>query len=611
MNTIRDLVRQRGNKKLYEITSRNIKMKLSGKHDSELMKIPESELVNYLAVLGTLSKKTQAKKIKNLIYILPGLGICPEEASSVLKELFPDIVFSRPNITSVGYYPYTIPLQLAEIIWYLSKESGAKQQYAAFYRRLRLAGLFFQSYRLDYLHGKPMLHFSFEYMRKYVRADERTIISDIKQFIDWGLIKKRQGDRKENSKIREKNVYYWQIDINTIPLFPFICIEPGKEYFPRNKDEELKLEMSHGEALDLLSELKRIHNEKKSARDHKPLYSVPRGASKLIQQRDELMKKAIETLPIDLTALYSVDKKDYHIISDFLNNGIQSSFPKTRSGRIKANRSANHLNTSLKPGKYGYSLWNAIDSSLYSVDFSGADILSIATLSGDKKLLEDYSNSDIYALIGEKIGLTDANERKNIKFMVLASLYGIGDIQFQKWIDGKDREREKEAIDAGTPYIPMAITVDHLKKLRAHFRSAYPDMTKYKNRIIGLAHQSVKYHYYIELFNGHKTGIEAGREYALVPIIMQSFVSYLTTMLFLYLERENRQPVFDRHDEVICREPVDLDKVNSWAIEKINSILKYQKIDYTFNPQKSIVSVKSLLVEKETQEVHKSVEIAS
>jgi hypothetical protein len=521
------------------------------------IKIPEHQLAQFVKWFEEkTSSDSKAQYLRHYKYALTALGITPAEGESILK-MFKQKDY-RTLLIQAKYYPYVIPRQLAEIVLIksITDDPALGNRKSILYRRLRIAGLFWNSSRIDYLNGRPTLKFPISYIRKYCKGRRESVIADIRLFEKWGLI---HAERI----FHETTQYRWAIDVTRIETFPLIVIEPKHEYWPCDSQGNIKLEMDESDVNDLLHRLSK-DNETFYEPQRKALpllYRCPEDTDKLYKTVEGYQKTAIESLFIDRDLLMNFltdpsREKDYHIIQDCLENGIQSEFAYTRSRRRKSKRAANHLITSRKEGKRGRSLWDAIQVTLWGIDFHSADLLSIAVLSGDEKLINDLIHNDLYEMILNELRLFHLS-RSEVKLIVLATLYSIG------------KKGKKKLIRT----IGEHLTFDDFDKIKRYLDTKYTRVSDYKTKLIKMAGSRIKSAKNILLFNGQRIGLEKGKEYTIVPLMMQATVSYLTNRLFIILQDMGVKPVFDLHDEVICREkPSNMGIVNQKIIQIVNEI---------------------------------------
>jgi len=105
-----------------------------------------------------------------------------------------------------------------------------------------------------------------------------------------------------------------------------------------------------------------------------------------------------------------------------------------------------------------------------------------------------------------------------------------------------------------------------------------------------LAHKE----FYPLLPNGIPLEFDRKKPYSVPPIVMQSYVSLLTTELFNQLYERGYQPVFDVHDAVITREPVEFEVANAIVQKTVSDIINRHKLNWQVPEATTFVTVERI-----------------
>jgi hypothetical protein len=519
---------------------------------------------SHAQVINFVETKTKNKNkyVRVYSFSLLGIGLTPKEIKQKLRMLGIRHTYYKTPALHAQYNPYTIPRQLAEIVYHLSLMENAKNGKfkTDLFRRLRILGLLWHKYRLDYAYQRETKPISVHYFKKYAKGNINNIINDIKLLEKWGFI-------TVNRQYHKISNYRLIIDLEKVDTFPLILTEPGYEYWPKSSGRKHSILMSQEEALCLLNGMKnhQTGNLTKIRRRkyNKPLYQIYKDGKEVAKKVDELMVKGIQYIDkmTDQEILSSrlndpAWKFEKKYIQNLLANGRQKHFEYIRSGRRKGNKLPNQYTASQKDGVAKCTYFQSIKVPLYSVDLKSAELLAMAILSGDKQLLEDVCYDDVYNLARIQCNLFNVR-RDDIKSYIIAKGYGLSTNGFQHF-----KQTEKVNLEEAD-----------VKLIDQYWKERYSTMEKYKWKLYAKAKLHIKIRKPIILFNSFEVTIEKGNEYTLYPLLMQSVVAYLNNHMFMILHEKGFMPLFERHDEVITREPVDFSTVNKRMIMLVNNLL--------------------------------------
>lgn len=260
-------------------------------------------------------------------------------------------------------------------------------------------------------------------------------------------------------------------------------------------------------------------------------------------------------------------KRDLIIIDELLAHGISNQFGRTDSGRLIVYKNANPLTASKSPDKCGYSFWRGIKNPLWETDFKSADITVAAIMSGDHNLFNEIIKLDIY----EQAAVVLQSERSKVKQLWLAYQYG------QSLDNVTDEDK------------PIA------KDLRNYLKTNYPKYCSFLTEMIDLGYKLMFNQKQPRIPTGELLHFHYNKGYALLSIIIQSHVSWMNNILFSRLQVSGYQPVFDIHDSVVTLSAVPNELALNISKELIIEMLKLYNRKWNIPDDARFVKVKPII----------------
>jgi hypothetical protein len=569
---------------------------------------------------GQLCKKNQIEWLSEYTFALSGIGLFRAEQKTRLKFLKLDyqnknLIFRNPT---PKFYPEVLPLSIYQLLKIINQLfNGSREWKNNLQRRAKLMALFWQSKRVDFFYNTTPGAFAIDYLCKYIGISDRMTVNNDLTFLEkFQLIKCIKHGYKTTTQPHPTyypNIYNINIQ-NTQYSYPLIYIPypiPMGIKCVRNWD-------SMNYKIDALAKtiyLKSVYlfeTDTKKRRSTQPeaktkihssekrlYWQVIKGSKQLIERKTDLMIKNIQTLKIDRELLnqdikkfelciqHETDKQikekyDYEmqLCKNLVETGISTRFRYTRTGRLKVEGIANHLNNSMRCGKKGYSFWGALhQNELYKADIKSAEILMISIVTGDKRLFENIMEGDIYMQMVDMLGLPkEASYRKLVKDLWLRFQYG-------KSINSI-RENEPENLEL-------------FKKLHNHLKVTYPEYYKGIHSLVQIGGAILKKGIRKKLPNEFYICLEPGHPYPLPAHIMQAYVSVITAKLFLYLYEHNYQPVFEQHDAVITTKPMN-NNINDRVKEEIQWLLRLHNLDWQIPENYVALEIEQLIFDEQS-----------
>lgn len=594
---------------------------------------------------ASASEREQFKQVYP--FALSGIGLLKSEQQQRVKRLYlqlPKYMYREPT---VNYYPYTLPLSVFQLLKNITKvERRSRKWRQVVVRRAKLLSLFFHSWHLATTTAKSISGlFSMSYIMEHTdQKGDMHLCKDIIMFEKYNFLTcighgGRTSQGKEIPNRYKYNILLFEDDL----LFPLTLVSPGinsTNYSHRCDDLIHKF---YGETTEQVFITDTWHRREASARQYRKArkekkaatekaWIVPTNTAKAdLELKTERSIQAIQELNVTginreylvqliehLTHLKAStadeDERKWldvenRIANEMLNHGLVYRFEYTRSGRTKVTRKANidrsgvyanHLNTSRTPGKQGYlAVWCAISSSLASlVDIRSAEPLVAAICSGDENLFKDYITGDVYDFATQRLQLPEAYQnRKTLKnklwlpiqygctlnsALSLQSFKGMSFFQSQNYIND---------------------TIEAYKLLKDYLKTAYPKYWEKLEHFRNLGRKLAKSDFYPELPNGVPLKFDRGKPHSVPPIVMQAHVSKIINMLFNKLWEDGFEPVFDIHDAVVTRKPVEKEYANKIVREAVLELIVSYGLDWEVPEDTMFVTVDPIKYEPNLPEL--------
>ena len=212
-------------------------------------------------------------------------------------------------------------------------------------------------------------------------------------------------------------------------------------------------------------------------------FSVSSDALEFYREKDDLVDAILEyqdlnklmttyVMPYlggDITRTTAGKSRIVEKKSLLINGKVHTSFKSHGAETGRFSSSDPNLQNIPSSGKYGKLIRNLFVApegyKLVVADYSQIEPRIIASFSNDPIMMDNYLNGkDIYTTIGDTVGL----DRKAGKVLVLAMSYGVGP--------------DKIASSLG-------LSLDSAKSLLNNFLAQFPDIAKYKSKVVRLAAQ--------------------------------------------------------------------------------------------------------------------------
>lgn len=322
---------------------------------------------------------------------------------------------------------------------------------------------------------------------------------------------------------------------------------------------------------------------------------IERKAPTLIIDRDFLELQEAHHRQLSLSG--PVDRRRWHaceadIAFDLLQHGMPGRYNSAATGRYLCRRLASPLTASTRPGRRGCSFWRALrrGQPLHGYDLVMGDVLSMAILSGDRVLWEDWLGRDLYTEGAIELGLLPPGHalekssavRRLLKVWTLAAFYGAaaGALAMAAVDSGSVPDAE-EAEDLARRYTRF---LRHRYRRffswfrgQAHYARQYAQLNRSRYLWTGLPFRpkSVPDRVTGQLVPAFHT---AGCHQA------QSLTTYVNAALAVEVERRGGDVVATIHDSVVTRRPMPVDELNGIVAAVVSDLLEERGLDWSIPP---------------------------
>jgi hypothetical protein len=568
------------------------------------------------------------KYMNEYVFALRGIGLSPSDQKNRLK--FMEIFDWKENWVrrkpSKNFYPDVLPLYMFEVLRLLHDlydESKEIKKWENLIRRARILALFWQSRNIDRMHGKPSGEFPISYLTLWAGAGRNTINNDVAFLEKFKFIKCVQKGFGFGNQCRSNRYllhhavlkYTYPLiyipkhthsnlsnygGINSVSEDGYICsnlaiklFDPVVYEFDTNNRTRRKQS----------ADTHRYHNHSDSVPVENKLWCIMSGSKKIIEQKNELQREAIPKLKIDQKILRedlgqyesqllieedeSIRRKlnrEILICKQLLNQGLDTNFNFTDTGRNRLNSLANHLNTSREWQKVGYSLFRTLRSnSLFDSDIKNAEIYTASIVTKDKQLFDDLNEAqDFYLMVANQVVPEEAEYlRHSIKQIVLMIQYGAG----------------KKAI---LKEFKHPIYLELYRLVSEYLEANYPVYFGMLKRIKDIGRRIIMDDKFPLLPNEFPLKIGGRNSYALLSHINQAYISIVTAELYLWLNQLGYEPVFDMHDAVVTQEEPTDEIVNAIVRNSFQGIIDSLKLDWRIPSDQKLAKVNGLIFDNLT-----------
>jgi len=588
--------------------------------------------VTWFEQYANLEERERLKQVYP--FALSGLGLYKSEQEDRMKILsirIDRLITREPN---KDYYPHTLPLPVFQLLQRITQiEDTSRKWRRLLLRRAAVLSPFFHKKHLaSYELPSGEIAISFYHKRGIKRRNN--VNDDITLMEKYNLLTCINHGGVVRGKVIPNQYEYNPPFLEDEYLYPLVLVSPGimsVSYSYRCDDLVQKL---YGKKQELLFIPNTWKRREESARQYRLALQKKRGESQqywippTAGAREALelkMKRTIQAIQEinqnDIDREYLLDlilwlQEQINLASDEKQNewlevqlrtaremllyGLVDIFQYTKSGRIKITREgnphrtgvyANHLNTSRKPGKHGFlPVWGAIRKAIsIIIDIRSAEPLVAAINTGDRNLFDDYLKGDVYQQATERLSMPKSyQDRKALKNELwLPIQYGCG-------LNTTIRNLKLQGLAFSEAKTLIYDTIESYYLLKDYLKERYPKYWEGLQRLINVGRSLAHKEFYPLLPNGIPLEFDRKKPHSVPPIVMQSYVSLLTTELFNQLYELGYEPVFDIHDAVVTRKSVEFEVANTVVRNTVIDIIERHELNWQVPEETTFITIKRI-----------------